>query len=104
MGLLRQARRSTSTLPLDTVEDLKSSGKCFKTLKTGKGAIPPRAHNEPTTIVSHNSFSSTRLAVSFTPLRILSITSTPRTAPMRHGVHLPHDSTAQNSIANRACS
>ena len=30
------------------------------------------------------------------------MTSTPRTDPMRHGVHLPHDSLAQNSIAKRA--
>ena len=30
------------------------------------------------------------------------MTSTPRVEPMRHGVHLPHDSLAQNSIANRA--
>ena len=33
-----------------------------------------------------------------------SITSTPRTEPMRQGVHLPQDSIAQNSIAKRACS
>jgi len=26
-------------------------------------------------------------------------TSTPRVEPIRHGVHLPHDSCAQNSIA-----
>ena len=30
------------------------------------------------------------------------MTSTPRVDPTRHGVHLPHDSSAQNSIANRA--
>ena len=30
------------------------------------------------------------------------MTSTPRVDPMRHGVHLPHDSLAQNSIAKRA--
>ncbi len=30
--------------------------------------------------------------------RIRSITSTPRVAPIRHGVHLPQDSTAQNSM------
>ena len=29
--------------------------------------------------------------------------STPRVEPIRHGVHLPQDSTAQNSIAKRAC-
>ena len=34
---------------------------------------------------------------------IRSITSTPRTEPTRHGVHLPHDSSAQNSMANLAC-
>ena len=33
---------------------------------------------------------------------ILSITSMPRTEPMRHGVHLPQDSAAQNSMAKRA--
>ena len=31
--------------------------------------------------------------------RMRSITSTPRVEPMRHGVHLPQDSIAQNSIA-----
>ena len=31
-----------------------------------------------------------------------SITSTPRVEPMRQGVHFPHDSMAQNSIAYRA--
>ncbi len=30
------------------------------------------------------------------------MTSTPRVEPTRQGVHLPHDSLAQNSIANRA--
>ena len=29
--------------------------------------------------------------------------STPRVEPIRHGVHLPQDSMAQNSIAKRAC-
>ena len=33
-----------------------------------------------------------------------SMTSTPRTEPIRQGLHLPQDSMAQNSIANRACS
>ncbi len=32
-----------------------------------------------------------------------SMISTPRVEPMRQGVHLPQDSIAQNSIANRAC-
>ena len=32
------------------------------------------------------------------------MTSTPRTDPIRHGVHLPQDSLAQNSIAKRAMS
>ena len=35
-------------------------------------------------------------------LTMWSMTSTPRVEPMRHGVHLPHDSMAQNSIAKRA--
>ena len=34
----------------------------------------------------------------------VSITSTPRVEPIRHGVHLPQDSIAQNSIAYRASS
>ena len=33
------------------------------------------------------------------PFSTRSMTSTPRVDPMRHGVHLPHDSMAQNSIA-----
>ena len=33
---------------------------------------------------------------------IRSIVSTPRVEPTRHGVHLPHDSIEQNSIAKRA--
>src|SRR5712671_231865 len=43
-------------------------------------------------------FSATR-----SPARILSMVSTPRVEPIRHGVHLPQDSMAQNSIAKRAC-
>ena len=31
------------------------------------------------------------------------MTSTPRVEPILHGVHLPQDSMAQNSMANRAC-
>src|SRR5690606_32706735 len=83
---------------------LRSSGKWFNTLSTGNGAMPPSAHSEPATIVSQSSRNSLRLPVSFSPRLILSMTSTPRTAPMRHGVHLPQDSMAQNSMANRACS
>src|SRR5690606_6223309 len=81
----------------------KSSGKWARMLKTGYGAMPPSAHSEPAIIVSQSSRSSVRFAVSLTPPRIRSMTSTPRTAPIRHGVHLPQDSIAQNSIAKRAC-
>ena len=35
------------------------------------------------------------------PLAMRSTVSTPRTAPIRQGVHLPQDSMAQNSIAKR---
>src|SRR5690606_38172632 len=80
----------------------KSSGKWSRMLTTGYGAMPPSAHSEPTTIVSQSSRSSARFASSSTPSRIRSMTSTPRTEPIRHGVHLPQDSTAQNSIAKRA--
>ena len=37
-----------------------------------------------------------------TPAMIRSIVSTPRTDPMRQGVHFPHDSITQNSMAKRA--
>ena len=66
--------------------------------------MPPMAHREPSTMVSQSSESSSRLASWFSPARMRSITSTPRTEPMRQGVHLPQDSTVQNSMAKRACS
>ena len=72
-------------------------------LRTGIGVSPPIAHSEPSVISSHRSSSSTRFSSRSSPAMIWSITSTPRTEPTRHGVHLPHDSSAQNSIANRAC-
>ena len=68
----------------------------------GQGVKPPIAHSEPSVMTSHRSTSTSRLASRSMPAMILSISSTPRVEPMRHGVHLPHDSIAQNSIANRA--
>ena len=44
-----------------------------------------------------------RFSARRSPAMIRSMISTPRVEPIRHGVHLPQDSTAQNSIANRAC-
>ena len=70
---------------------------------TGYGVMPPIAHSEPLTIVSHSSRSSSTCCACCCGLSreswMRSITSTPRVEPMRHGVHLPHDSIAQNSIA-----
>ena len=66
------------------------------------GVRPPIAHSDPSAISSQRSSSSARFASRSSPARILSITSTPRTEPMRQGVHLPHDSSAQNSMAKRA--
>ena len=60
--------------------------------------------SEPSTIVSQSSSSKSRFASLCSPCLILSMTSTPRTEPILQGVHLPHDSTAQNSMAKRACS
>ncbi|MNC99916.1 hypothetical protein D3C83_183630 [compost metagenome] len=67
--------------------------------------MPPSAHSEPASIVSHRSLSSAMLAAASAVSPVAraamtrSITSTPRVEPMRHGVHLPHDSIAQNSMA-----
>ena len=80
----------------------KSSGKCLIALCTGIGVSPPIAHSDPLVMVSHRSSSSTRLAATSCPAMIRSIVSTPRVEPTRHGVHLPHDSIEQNSIAKRA--
>src|SRR5581483_40250 len=67
----------------------KSSLKCLSALVTGNGVMPPRPHNEPCNMTSHNSSSWRRLRSVSTPPRIRSITSTPRVEPMRQGVHLP---------------
>ena len=80
----------------------KSSRQCLIALCTGIGVRPPIAHSEPLVIVSHRSSSSTRLAATSRPAMIRSMVSTPRVEPTRHGVHLPHDSIEQNSIAKRA--
>ena len=62
--------------------------------------MPPRPHSEPCSIVSHSSLEQRQVPLALArPALIRSITSTPRVEPMRHGVHLPHDSCAQNSIA-----
>ena len=63
--------------------------------------MPPMAHRLPATIVSQRSRSSASCApfCETGAATNRSTTSTPRVEPMRHGVHLPHDSSAQNSIA-----
>src|SRR5690606_30272776 len=74
----------------------KSSGKCSSADSTGYGAMPPRAHSEPPSMVSHRSRSSATCCMRpGPPVAILSMVSTPRTEPMRQGVHLPQDSMAQ---------
>ncbi len=80
----------------------KSSGKCLIALCTGIGVSPPIAHSDPVVMVLQRSSSSTRLAPTSCPAMIRSMVSTPRVDPTRHGVHLPHDSIEQNSIAKRA--
>src|SRR5262249_41241908 len=82
--------------------DTKSCGKWLSALSTGYGTKPPRAHNDPAFMVSQRSRKRVMFAFTSCPPRILSITSCPRTAPIRHGVHFPQDSKAQNSIANLA--
>src|SRR5690606_33995982 len=78
----------------------KSSGKWFNADSTGYGVMPPSAHSDPPSMVSHRSRSRCTCCSCWAPrAAILSSVSTPRTAPMRQGVHLPQDSTAQNSMA-----
>ena len=71
-------------------------------LRTGNGVKPPIAHSDASAITSHRSISTVMFSSRRSPAMILSISSTPRVLPMRHGVHLPQDSMAQNSIAKRA--
>src|SRR5690606_5119232 len=82
----------------------KSSPKWRTALRTGMGVSPPMAQSDPSVISSHRSSSSTRFFSRSWPGRMRSIVSTPRTAPTRHGVHLPHDSSAQKENAKRAIS
>src|SRR5258706_3171375 len=83
---------------------MKSSRKYFKALCTGYGVRPPSPHRDPWSIVSQSSSSSAIPASRLFPCRIPARISTPRVDPMRHGVHLPHDSSAQNSMAYCAIS
>lgn len=57
------------------------------------------AHREALESVSQRSRSNVRFSVRWRPWITRSITSTPRVLPMRHGVHFPQDSMAQNSMA-----
>ena len=66
---------------------------------TGFGVIDPMAQSDAWVIVSQRSRSSDTCASRSLPRAIRSMTSTPRVEPIRQGVHLPHDSIAQNSIA-----
>src|SRR5262249_1377053 len=86
-------RFNSSTLSIP-----KSFGKCFSALSTGKGISPPRPQSEPFNMTSHKSRNRWRFAFRFRFWIMRSITSTPRVDPMRHGVHFPQDSRAQNSI------
>ncbi len=61
------------------------------------------AQSEASVIVSHRSSSTAKFLAGSMPATMRSITSMPRTAPMRQGVHLPQLSVAQNSKAKRAC-
>ena len=63
---------------------------------------PPSAQSDPNFIVSHNSSIRARLAATSIPASTRSSASTPRTEPIRQGVHLPQLSAAQNCMANRA--
>src|SRR5690554_622681 len=93
------SRPSAATPPRPAAKP-KSSGKCCSADSTGYGAMAPRAHNDPPSMVSQRSRSSStccsRLPGS---AAIRSRVSTPRTEPIRQGVHFPQDSMAQNSIA-----
>ena len=71
-------------------------------LRTGIGVSPPIAHSEPSVITLAQVFEQRQVLVAVLAATIRSMTSTPRTEPTRHGVHLPQDSAAQNSMANRA--
>ncbi|MNR68643.1 hypothetical protein D3C85_1933210 [compost metagenome] len=61
--------------------------------------MPPIAQSEPLSMVSQRSRASATCFTGCSPAMIRSMTSTPRVEPMRHGVHLPQDSIAQNSMA-----
>ena len=84
------------------VRGWKSSGKWRSALRTGIGVRPPIAQSEPFSMVVHSSWRRVSPAHTSTPERIRSMSSTPRVEPIRQGVHLPHDSAAQNSRAKRA--
>jgi len=64
-----------------------------------QGVKPPKAHRDPNFIVWQRSFRISTFASRSCPAMMRSTVSTPRVEPMRQGVHLPHDSSAQNSIA-----
>ena len=83
-------------------ERWKSSVKCVSALRTGSGVRPPIAHSEPSVITSHRSTSTTRFASRSVPATIRRSARRRGSSRCGTGVHLPHDSIAQNSIANRA--
>ena len=61
--------------------------------------MPPKAHNEVASMVSHKSCRSATCLSRCSLWRIFAMTSAPRTEPIRQGVHFPQDSMAQNSAA-----
>ena len=80
----------------------KSSGKFFSAESTGTGVNPPMAHSEALVISAQRSSTSASCRSASSPASTLSMSSTPRVAPIRQGVHLPQLSLAQNAKANRA--
>ncbi len=66
------------------------------------GVNPPIAHSDPLVMRLAQVVEQHQVGRDVLPAMIRSMVSTPRVDPTRQGVHLPHDSTEQNSIAKRA--
>ena len=81
----------------------KSSGNRLIALVTGMGVMPPIWQRLAVSITSQRSSIIANLSSAARPSprawMTASMVSLPRTAPRRQGVHLPHDSTSQNSNA-----
>src|SRR4030042_200368 len=66
-------------------------------LRTGLGAVPPKAHSEAPLAVSDSSSRSSMSPSLPFPLLILVRILSICLMPSRHGTHLPHDSSARKS-------